>query len=256
MAIDVTCPNCHTRFQVSDKFAGKSGPCPKCKSTIKVPEKKDEVVIHAPEETGPKDSKGQAVLKPIARTEVRLAAPQIAIIVGSVLVVVIVALVLRLQFKGGDVPPLITILGAILLGPPLAFAGYTFLRDDELEPYRGQEVLLRALGCGLAFAAIWGAYWLGFAYWYDFKALPVGQPNWQILAGGVPAMIAVGAFASGQLRTGARHWRVALFHVFDRHDFAPRHHGDGSEVALVKANAEFRIKDAELRCLLALHSAF
>ena len=35
MAIDVTCPSCHTRFQVSDKFAGKSGPCPKCKNTIR-----------------------------------------------------------------------------------------------------------------------------------------------------------------------------------------------------------------------------
>ena len=86
MAIDVTCPACHTRFQVSEKFAGKSGPCPKCKKTIKVPEKKDEVVIHAPEVSGPKDSTGVAVLKPIGRTETRLSMMQMATIFGSIVV--------------------------------------------------------------------------------------------------------------------------------------------------------------------------
>src|SRR4051794_24230432 len=115
MAIDVTCPSCHTRFQVSEKFAGKSGPCPKCKSTIKIPEKKDEVVIHAPEVSGPKDSMGQAVLKPIARKEVRLQTPQIVAIVGAVVMVLIVALLLRFQFKNGAIPPAITIVGSVVL---------------------------------------------------------------------------------------------------------------------------------------------
>jgi predicted Zn finger-like uncharacterized protein len=207
MAIDVTCPACHTRFQVSDKFAGKSGPCPKCKKTIKVPDKTQEVVIHAPEVSGPTDSKGQAVLKPISRTEFSLKVPQILIIAGSVVAVLIVALVLKLQFPHGRVPPLITILGSILLGPPLAFAGYTVLRDDEIEPYRGTEILLRALACGLAFAAIWGAYWLVFAYWFNWK-VPTGEPNWQVMAVVVPIMVAIGAFASQasfefELTTGA-----------------------------------------------------
>ena len=91
--------------------------------------------------------------------------PQIAIIVGSIAG--------RADCGGraaGAIPRQecsaisITILGSVLLGPPLAFAGYTFLRDDELEPYRGTEVLLRSLACGLVFAAIWGAYWFVFAY--------------------------------------------------------------------------------------------
>src|SRR4051812_5046599 len=157
MAIDVTCPSCLTRFQVSDKFAGKSGPCPKCKKTIKVPEKKAEIVIHAPEVSGPKDTTGVAVLKPLTRKEVRLTMMQIIAIVASVIVVLALAAVLRYQPK--DLQKLAAMLGSILLGPPLAFAGYTFLRDDELEPYRGKEVLLRSLACGAAFAAIWGAYW-------------------------------------------------------------------------------------------------
>lgn len=217
MAIDVTCPKCHTRFQVSEKFAGKSGPCPKCKNVIKVPEKKDEVVIHAPEVSGPVDSKGQAVLKPISRKEVRLSTPVIAGIVGSVLLVLILAFVFRVQFHGKDSPSLrlVTILGSILLGPALAFAGYTFLRDDELEPFRGREVLLRSFACGLAFAAIWGAYWLVFAYWNDWKPLRPAEPNWLIMGAVVPIMVAIGAFASQasfefELTTGALHYALYL----------------------------------------------
>jgi len=210
MAIDVLCLKCKTRFQVSEKFAGKSGPCPKCKNTIKIPDVKDQVVIHAPEVSGPKTTTGQPVFMPIKRQEVKLGVPQIALIVGSVLVVLIAALVMRVQFHG-KVPQLVTMLGAVLLGPPLAFAAYTFLRDDELEPYRGTEVLLRSLACGLAFAAIWGAYWLGFAYWYDFKPLPAAEPNWQIMAVIVPVMIAAGAFVSQasfelEITTGALHY--------------------------------------------------
>jgi hypothetical protein len=195
MAIDVTCVKCHTRFQVSEKFAGKSGPCPKCKNTIKIPGLKDQVVIHAPEVSGPKTATGQPVFTPIKRTEVRLTTPQIAIIVGSVLVVLIAAVVLRVQFHGKNVPQLFTILGAVLLGPPLAFATYTFLRDDEFEPFRGTEVLLRSLACGLAFAAIWGAYWLIFLYFNNWKPL-AAPPNWQIMAVVVLVMMAIGAFAA------------------------------------------------------------
>ena len=49
--------------------------------------------------------------------------------------------------------------GAVLLGPPLAYAGYSFLRDDELGVYEGKDVLLRSLACGLVYALLWGVYW-------------------------------------------------------------------------------------------------
>jgi hypothetical protein len=214
MAIDVTCPGCHTRFQVSEKFAGKSGPCPKCKVTIKIPEKSEQVVIHAPEEFGPKGASGQAIFKPIARTDLRLGTPQIVAIVGSVLAVIVTAVVLRVQFPNGNIPLPITILGAILLGPPLAFAAYTFLRDDEIEPFRGSEVLLRSLACGLVYAAIWGGYWFVFSYFYNWKPLPA-PPNWQLMCAVVPIMIGIGAFAAQasfelELSTGAMHYSVYL----------------------------------------------
>jgi hypothetical protein len=197
MAITVTCAKCLTRFEVSEKFAGKSGPCPKCKTTIQIPAKGSEVVVHAPEDFGPKGTTGQAVFKPIARTETNLQTPQIVAIVGSILLVLIAAVVIRFAFPGGKVPELITILGAIALGPPLAFAGYSFLRDDELEPYRGQEMLLRALACGLVFAAIWGAYWFGFSYWFDGTAkVTADKLNWVVAGGAVAVMVVVGTLAA------------------------------------------------------------
>src|SRR5688500_18302248 len=102
MAIDVTCAACKTRFQVSEKFAGKSGPCPKCKATIKIPDKKDEVVIHAPEEAGMKTKTGQPIFKPILRKEVRLSTLQIVAIVGSVLGVLLATIVFRIAFGPGN----------------------------------------------------------------------------------------------------------------------------------------------------------
>ena len=36
MAIKVLCPGCRTLFTVSDKFAGRTGPCPKCKAPFLV----------------------------------------------------------------------------------------------------------------------------------------------------------------------------------------------------------------------------
>src|SRR6056297_1201645 len=84
MSIQVTCPGCLTRFQVNDKFAGKKGPCPKCKAEIMIPDKSDEVVIHAPEHSGPKDSQGRSVLKPIEREEVRVTRWGLIAVLGAI----------------------------------------------------------------------------------------------------------------------------------------------------------------------------
>ena len=87
MAITVLCPSCHARFAVHEKFAGKEGPCPKCKATIKVPAAADEVKVHAPEEYGgAKDAKGRAVLKPLERVEAKV---QPVMVVGVAMAVVL-----------------------------------------------------------------------------------------------------------------------------------------------------------------------
>ena len=70
MSIIVVCPGCRKSFKVSDKFAGKSGPCPNCKRTLEVPEKTQEVKVHAPEQFagGGRSTTGKLVLKPVAYT--------------------------------------------------------------------------------------------------------------------------------------------------------------------------------------------
>lgn len=241
MPIDVTCTSCKTRFQVSEKFAGKQGPCPKCKTIITVPSKKDEVVIHAPEMSGPKDSKGVLVLKPLARKETRLTPVNIGIIVGSIVLLLVASLVLRITYakdlkmpetarqgaKGGapktkektppavdktgkekpnaatdspavgiTVPPALQFilgLGAVLLAPAIAFAGYTFLRNDELEPYRGTALYVRLLIISAAYPLLWGIYWGLFAY---FSGSFEGGPPLMALAIVVPLLILGGAFVA------------------------------------------------------------
>lgn len=187
MPISVVCPSCKARFSVSEKFAGKKGPCPKCKAVITVPEKMaEEVKVHEPEAfaTGGKDSKGRPVLKPIARKDTKLSATNIAAIGAAVLTTLVIAFLLR--FVADEVPLPMIVAGLLVVSPPLAVAGYTFLRDDELEPYRARALAIRATLCGWGYAALWGAYWPLAA-----NGIISGEPwQWLFVA---PAFIGVGA---------------------------------------------------------------
>lgn len=155
MPIPVTCPSCFKRFNVSDQFAGKSGPCPNCKKPIKIPDKSEQVVIHAPEEAGPKDSKGRAVLRPIRRKDVSLSLPVVMAVALGTIVVFGVALGLGLS---GGAPTIFLALSSIVLAIPIAIVGYWFLHDDELEGYTGKPLLIRTAICALAMAATWAIY--------------------------------------------------------------------------------------------------
>jgi hypothetical protein len=160
MSIPVVCPGCLKRFNVSDKFGGKKGPCPSCKTVISIPEKKDEVVVHAPEEFGPKGVSGEAVLKPIQREETRFSMVSIVTTVALAVLIPLVAVALR--FSGLlDSSPLRELIlggGAFLVAPPIVLIGYTFLRDVELEGYRGKPLMLRVLICSVIYAVLWGVY--------------------------------------------------------------------------------------------------
>jgi hypothetical protein len=160
MPIHVICPSCHARFKVGDQHAGKTGACPKCKGQIQIPAAGDEVVIHAPEmEAGAKDAKGRNVLKPIKRRETKFQLNAALIVGGAVVLTVAIAYLLgnsREQLK--DAMTVILAGGAVLLGPPLAYAAYFFLRDDEKGTFEGKDLLIRCLAAGLAFAATWGVY--------------------------------------------------------------------------------------------------
>ncbi len=156
MGIRVTCTGCHTRFDVSEKFAGKEGPCPKCKASIRIPALEDEVVIHAPEHSGPTDSKGRAVLKPIARRETELSGVQMTLIAVSVLAFFAVAVLLRFMIENkDDISIYLMAAGALGIALPIAFIAYTFLRNQEEAPLVGKSLWLRVSICAVVYAALW-----------------------------------------------------------------------------------------------------
>lgn len=162
MSIRVTCPKCHTRFNVSDKFAGKKGPCPKCKTTIQIPAKDEQVVVHEPEMTGPKSRTGESILKPIRRKEVKITSVHITLIVCMLVLFLICALIFNFTFPDKfNFPSWILWISAIAMAPPMCFAGYFLLRDQELDGYVGKELWMRILACSVIYALLWIAMPVG-----------------------------------------------------------------------------------------------
>lgn len=169
MPIRVTCTKCHTRFHVSEQFAGKEGPCPKCKTLIRVPNPEEAVVIEAPKPKGPVDSTGKSVLKPIRRKETKLSSVQITLIASSVIVFLVVAIILRLTVPpSGDVIWWVILsAAAFVLAVPLSFVAYTFLRDQEREGFWSKELWVRVLICSAVYAVTWIAMPIAYAAFYD-----------------------------------------------------------------------------------------
>ncbi len=156
MAIRVTCPGCHTRFDVSDKFAGQEGPCPKCKKQIKIPEKSDEVVIHGEEDFGPKGASGQQTLKPIFRQNTKVTPLRITMIIVPIIGFLIMALLCRVAFPDPTTFPIwLVIPGAIAIAIPCVWGGYTFLRNQEQGAFFGQALWGRVGICSGIYALLW-----------------------------------------------------------------------------------------------------
>lgn len=160
MAIQIVCPGCLKRFQVSDKFAGKKGPCPSCKTEIQIPRADQEVVIHEPDEfvSGGKSVAGRPDIKPIERREDKVKPVVIVAVAAAVLIVFIVAVVLGRSGTFQD-SILLTAIGLLVVSPPIAVAGYRFLQNEEdLQPYQGKQLYLRAAICGLIYTILWGVF--------------------------------------------------------------------------------------------------
>ncbi|MBB76796.1 MAG: hypothetical protein CMJ75_20005 [Planctomycetaceae bacterium] len=190
MAIQVTCPGCKKRFEVSDKFAGQEGPCPSpnCKTKIKIPAAGETVVVHAPEMYGPKGATGKAILKPITRKEIRFS-PLVAGGIGlSILLVVGAAIAIRMS--GSTLSSPLLLLGALILAPALSLAGYVVLRDNELEPFRGKELMIRMLPGTVVFPLLWILYFVVPGY------LGLDQTGIEYTAIMIPITLAIGGFAS------------------------------------------------------------
>jgi hypothetical protein len=211
MPIQVTCPGCLKRFTVNDKFAGKSGPCPSCRKVIKIPDKSDEVVIHAPEPTGPKDSAGKSVLKPIRRKEVALSIP--VLLGAGIATLVVFGLAFGIRLTGDAPPTALLVIGAVVLAPPLVVVGYWFLRDDELDGYSGRELIIRCSICALAFAGCWLLFAFVPMYVTGEKSMADVPGSFMLFT--FPVMIVIGTFVSvGALELefvqGALHYLLYL----------------------------------------------
>ena len=160
MAITVICPSCRASFRVDDKYAGRQGPCPKCKATITIP-KVEKVVIHdetvtsttaAAAQGTPQTKAPTHAIRPIARTEVQFKALPAVLIVLAVLAAFGAAYMFRGLIGRSE---LIRVIGIFAVGLPASIGMYSILRNDELEPYRGQALWWRASVCSLVFTLLW-----------------------------------------------------------------------------------------------------
>ncbi|MEQ1828355.1 MAG: hypothetical protein ABL921_20510 [Pirellula sp.] len=209
MPISVTCPGCLTRFTVSDKYAGKKGPCPKCKKELVVPDKTQEVVIHAPELSGPKDSKGTVVLKPLKRAEFKLSKTET--IVAVALTVLCLGMSLYARFAFAQPPTWILAMGVVVLSFPLAWIGYTFFHDDELAEYSGKERNTRVGICAAIFALTWGLYWMLSSYMGNKVLADVDPLQFAVFIALMFLAGTVGSLAVMELEVGQSLMHYAMF---------------------------------------------
>lgn len=161
MAITVTCPGCHKKFVVSDKFAGKSGPCKYCKTIIHIPNevpKAEKVVIHGGESfsSGGRNAKGKLVLKPLERDVKKfnqIRAIVIALgIIGTLIVTIILGKVFDLNKNW-----LIAAAGLCVVTPVIVAGLYPVLKKDEmLESIHGFELYWRTAVISLVYVGMWG----------------------------------------------------------------------------------------------------
>ncbi|MFM8892230.1 MAG: hypothetical protein ACKOTB_11540 [Planctomycetia bacterium] len=155
MAIKVLCPGCRTLFTVSDKFAGRTGPCPKCKASITIPATSvKEVTIHGPEEEATRA--GRPPLAPIVFEEHPIpVAAFVAVGVGAMLAMLLAFVTGRI-WPPEQVPAWLLAAAALTVAAPCCWIGYEMVRDRNLAPYRGRALLVRTLICAVAYALLWG----------------------------------------------------------------------------------------------------
>lgn len=157
MAISVTCPSCKTRFSVSDKFAGQTGPCPKCKKPLTVPQP-DAIKVHEPDAPTATSATGQFPTKPIPKRDKPASTGSLLLAGGLGLGSLAAAVAARMVYGPGNAPAWLLGTTAFVVAIPCVLIGYAVVRNRDLEPYRGRGLLLRTLICSLIYAGLWGAH--------------------------------------------------------------------------------------------------
>ncbi|MFM7206709.1 MAG: hypothetical protein ACKO4T_08580 [Planctomycetaceae bacterium] len=210
MPIAVLCPGCKSRFSVSDKFAGQTGPCPKCKKPITIPALTgDAVVIHEPEApTATSTGTGRAPTAPIASRDKAIPVARFAAVGGMAVAVVAGAWLTGRLMTPTAIPPAALLAAAFLLAVPCVMLGYAAVRNRELEPYTGTPLLLRSLACAAVYAGLWAVKGL----------LPPDATRemwqWMFLGPMFAAAGALAALAALELDWGAAVAHFSLYAMF------------------------------------------
>jgi hypothetical protein len=215
MPIPVICPGCQARFTVSDQFAGRTGPCPKCKQPITIPAAVVKAVtIHEPDVPATSSAAtGRPPLAPIRRLDKPISTVAFVAIGAGLVAAMLLSWLAPMFFHPAPIPAWVLAAVAFGLAVPCAFLGYIGVRDRELEPYAGRSLLVRSLVCGAVYAGLWCAKGL----------LPAESTAemWQWLYLGplffVPgAIAAMATFDLDQGRAVAHFSLYAMFTVFLR----------------------------------------
>mgnify|MGYP001212443752 CR=1 FL=1 len=163
MAIDVICSGCLKRFQVSDQFAGRSGPCPGCKTIITIPTLEDQVIIEEPEHK-PGSPGAHTKIDGITRRAGFFQRFEIITLCTLFATAAVVALLTRtLQSESGGVLTFTTGtlfgLGLVVVSLASNLLGYGVLKDSEIESFDRRTAIIRsaitaAIYCFIALAFV------------------------------------------------------------------------------------------------------
>ena len=154
MAIDVICTGCHKRFQVSEEFAGRKGPCPECKTVIEIPKLEDIVVVHERETT---KTGAPTKLNSIRRQGTTVSKLELIISLSAVALGLTIAIIGRFTISEVSEAPGILIWGiaGCMFGIGTSLLGYIVLRNSELEIVNDRRTILKASGIGILYAILW-----------------------------------------------------------------------------------------------------
>ncbi len=158
MSIHVICPGCMTQFEVSDRFAGRKGPCPKCGHMIEIP--KANVTIVSPDElvVGGKKVQNPDLIRPIEQKTYSFTGRAILVNLAVLTAVLAVALVFHfVHFLPLAVP--VGILLVLTVAYPLMKYGYMTFRDpNDLEIFLGGQLGKKSILGAAILMAIWIVY--------------------------------------------------------------------------------------------------
>lgn len=154
MAIDVICTGCHKRFQVSEQFAGKQGPCPGCQTIIEIPKVEDLVIVHERETTR---TGAPAKLDSIVRQKTTVNKFELYLSLATLFGGLAMGFALRFTLDEANPAPgsVVTILAGALLGIGSSLLGYIVLRPQDTEIRNDRKTILKGGCVGLVYAALW-----------------------------------------------------------------------------------------------------